>query len=323
MSSKKSCYLFLGSEIGKKQAALKELRDGLAGKYFEEISYYAGETPVTDIVSAMRNLSLFSETRLFLLKNAGNIKKKEDIDLLVSYIESPADSTFLVLISEENSISKIIEKSVHPSLKRVFYELSDQEKTDWVKNFFGSRGFNLTEDAVSTVLELVENNTEALRRECSRLAMFLDKNTVIGAEEAEKWLSHTREESAFTLFSRIACNDFSRSLETLRILMAAKIDPAAILSGLLWCFRRLRDYVNLRESGTADEGELRRIGITNPGARRDYSNAYGYYDLYGAESLISLAAQYDMKIRQTHTFPKYILMDEFLYKIHFEAIRQN
>ena len=316
-----NCFLFLGPELGEKQAALDELRKkitaGSRGQAPEETVYYAGETSAAKIVSALRNLSLFAQSRLFIVKNAGEFKKKEDIDLLCSYIKSPQTDTVLVLISEENSISRSLENAVPASAKRVFYELPDQKKTDWVKNYFYNEGFTLNDDAVLAILELVENNTEALRRECSALSLFLEKNREIGPDEVEKWLSHTREESVFSLFTRIAGGDFSRSLQTLRILLAAKVDPIAILSGLLWCFRKLRDYVSLREAGVTDEWEFRKIGIITSGARRDYSEAAGLYDSYGVETLISLTAEYDYKIRQANTFPKHILMDEYLYKIHF------
>ena len=327
MTAGNSCFLFLGPELGEKQAALAELRkkippDKMSGdNSYEETVYYAGETPAAVIVSALRNGSLFSQSRLFLIKNAENIKKKDEIDLLSSYIASPQSGTTLVLISDENGIARGLEKVIAPAARRVFYELSDGKKSEWVNNYFKNEGFSLTPDAVLTILEMVENNTAALRTECSRLAMFLGRDRVIDAEEAEKWLSHTREESAFTLFSRIACGDFLRSLQTLRVLMAAKTEPQAVFSGLLWCFRKLRLYVGLIESGVNDEWEFKKIGITAPGARRDYSAASGLYDSAGVETCISLTAEYDLKIRMSGAFPKLILMDEYLYRIHSAAAR--
>jgi len=326
MKNKNPCFLFLGSELGEKRAALDELRKNLNASYgspAEESVYYAGEIPTGDIISNLQNSSLFADSRLFLIKNAENIRKKEDIDLFASYMASPQSDTVLVFISEENSISKGLEKAAPPGAKRVFYELSDSRKTEWVRDFFYKHGSKISNDSIQTILELVENNTEALARECSRLVHFLEKDKEISKEvnpeEIEKWLSHTREESAFTLFSRISTGDFIRSLESLRMLLAAKVDPIVIFSGLLWCFRKLRDYLSLEEAGIRDDFEYRKIGIIAPQAKRDYSSAARFYSSAGVESCISLTAEYDYKIRSAHTFPKYILMDEYLYKIHFEA----
>ena len=188
-----------------------------------------------------------------------------------------------------------------------------------MENFFQSKGFTLNSDGVRTILELVENNTQALSQECSRLVLFLNKDEEIGTAEVEKWLSHTRQESAFTLFNRIAAGDFMRSLESLRVLLAAKESPQSILGGLLWCFRKLRDYLSLEEAGVRDEGEYRRIGIIGPQSRRDYAEAARRYNSTTVESCIALTADYDLKTRSANTFPNYILLDEYLYKVHFNA----
>jgi DNA polymerase-3 subunit delta len=317
MTERYSCWLFLGPELGEKNAALNELKAKMSanGTEPELTTYYAGETLAGEMVSAMQNGSLFADSRFFIIKNAENLKK-EDAELIASYMANPESNTALVLISEENKISGVLEKAAGPGAKRVFYELSDQRKTDWVKNFFHKAGFRLHNDAIETILELVENNTLALQRECSRLIPFLSKDEETGPDKIEKWLAHTREESAFTLFSRIAAGDFQRSLESLRTLLQAKEAPISILAGLLWCFRKLRDYLFLEESGIRDDAEYRRIGVIAPQAKRDYANAARRYNSDAAEACIRITAEYDLRLRQAYSFPDYILMDEYLYKIY-------
>jgi DNA polymerase-3 subunit delta len=318
--AKSACWLFLGPEIGEKQDAIDAIRKSLAaeagGIPAEETVYYAGEAPVPDIVSALRNGSLFADTRLFFIKNADAIKNKSDTDLLASYIRSPADSTVLVFISEENSVAKALEKAAPPQAKRVFYELPDSRKTEWVAAFFRREGCRVDEEGIQTILELVENNTDALRRECSRLVLFFGKDTVIAAEDIEKWLSHTREESAFTLFSRIALGDFPRGIESLRTILAAKESPQAVLAGLSWCFRKLRSYLSLAEAGVRDEWEFKKIGVSSPKAKKDYAGAGRRYDSAAADTCLALTAEYDFLIRSASSFPAEILMEQYLYKLY-------
>ena len=313
-------WLFLGPEIGEKQAAVEEIRKKLAGHGgFEETVYYAGETAIPVMVSAMRNGSLFADSRLFFIKSADQIKKKEDIDLLSSFLDTPPDNTFVILISEETSIAKGLEKNIPPSNKKIFWELLDSRKAEWVGNFFRREGFKISAEGIETILELVENNTAALRQECSRLMLFLDKPKEVTGAEAEKWLSHTREESAFTLFSRIASGDFSRSLESSRVLSAAKETPPVIFAGLASCFRKLINYLALKEAGVSDETEYRKIGVSAPAAKRDYAAAGKRYNSAGAESCLALTAEYDLRLRSSLSFPEQILMDEYLYKLHYLA----
>jgi DNA polymerase-3 subunit delta len=322
---KNTCWLFLGPEIGEKQEAIDGIRKTLAAEAkpgegpAEETVFYAADTPVADMVSAMRNGSLFADRRLFFIRNAEAIKKKDEAELLASYIASPGEGTILILVSEETRL-EAIEKAAPSAGKRVFWELAESRKAGWVADFFRSSGCYITEEGVQTILELVENNTAALRQECSRLMLFLGKDRKITGEEVETWLSHTREESAFSLFSRIAEGDFSRSLESLRTLLAAKLSPVVIFAGLLWCFKTLKAYLALTEAGVRDEWEFKKIKVSTPRARKDYAGASGRYNQAAVETCIALTAEYDYRIRAAESFPEEILMEQYLYKIHSLAL---
>jgi DNA polymerase-3 subunit delta len=316
------CRLFLGPELGKKQDAVDEIRQGLSrgGAAPEETSFYAGETPVSQMAAVLRNGSLFADSRLFLIKNAEVIKKKEEVELLASCMASPQEDTVLILLSENTSLAKGLEDAAGRENRKIFYELFENQKIEWVDSFFRREGFRLDPGAIETILELVENNTDALKRECSRLMLFFGKDKVITAGDVEEWLSHTREESTFTLFSRIALGDFSRALESLHTLLAAKEAPPGIFAGLAWCFRKLRDYLALAGSGMLSDFEMRKIGLASPKARGDYTRAAEQYDAAGAETCIALTAEYDILLRSSGTVFESVLMDLYLYKI-FQAAK--
>ncbi|MDR3167604.1 MAG: DNA polymerase III subunit delta [Treponema sp.] len=320
--AKGCCFLFLGPELGEKEDAVNELRQSLTpkgGDAPEETSFYAGETTVGDMVAALRNGSIFSYTRLFFIKNAEALKKKEEVELLASYMGSPQENTTLVLLSESTSLDKGLEKTVPRTGKRIFWELFEEKKAPWVASFFERAGCRISEEGVEVILEMVENNTEALRRECSRLILFLGNKGVITLEDAEKWLAHSREESAFTLFSRIAQGDLEKGIESLRTLLGAKEAPPAILAGLSWCFRKLGAYLSLVKAGNTDEFEMKKIGLASAKVRRDYIRAGQLYDLPATDRCLSLIAEYDVLLRAAGTAFETILMDTLLYKIYVQG----
>ena len=305
------CFLFLGPELGEKLDAVTAIRTGLREP--EEISFYAGETSGQVMVSVLRNSSLFAYSRLIFIKNAEALKKKEDIQALAAYLENPRDDTTLIIMSDAAGIAKALETPVPPKNKRIFWDLFESRKTEWVSSFFSRAGYRIGVEGIEAVLTLVENNTDALRRECSRLMLFLGKEREISAEEVEQWLSHTREESAFTLFSHVAQGDFAKSLMVLRSLILAKESPPGILAGLGWCFRRLLDYLSL---GTgASEGDFRRIGLGSLKVRLDYERAGRRYTVSATEKCLSLTAEYDILTRSGGADIEAILMDIYLYKI--------
>lgn len=311
-------YLFCGPEIGERQDAVSAIRKGIAKNYGEvpeETSFYAGETPVSDLVSILRNGSLFSPVRLFLIKNADQLKKKEEIDLLVSYLNAPQDDTTVICLSDEISVDKRLDAAFSRENKRIFWELFENRKTEWVEAFFRREGFQITDDGVETILELVENNTDALKRECSRLILFLEKGVPITEAVVEKWLSHTRQESAFTLFSRIAEGDLERAIESLHTLLGAKESPQAILAGLNWCFHRLYDYLDLVQRGPVTDLDLKKIGLSSKKAQKDYQQAAKRYSLQAVRRIIELLADIDVTLRALGSAPEGIIMDIFIYKI--------
>ncbi|MDR0719660.1 MAG: DNA polymerase III subunit delta [Treponema sp.] len=317
------CSIFLGPEIGEKQEAVEEIRKQLTAKHgdFERIVFYAGETPVSRIMDVLRNGSLFVETRLIIIKNAEafkaeSAKKKEDLDALAGFMSNPQKGTYLILLSDEIRIAEKLDRAVPKEAKKIFWEMFENRKRDWIVSFFRREGFRISAEGIQTILELVENNTGALKQECSRLTLFLDKNRELGSEEIEKWLSHSREESVFTLFSRIAAGDLSRSLESIRSLLASKENPRSLLAGMAGRFRTLRSYLLLTEAGVTSEEEFRNIGLKSQLAKKDFQEAGRRYTSGAVDTCLSLTAGYDSLILQNPSFPDHILLDEYIYKIY-------
>ena len=315
-------YIFLGPELGKKQDALNAVKEKFPGA---EVSvFYAGETGINTIADALMNISLFAENRIIIIKNAELIKKKDEIEILVSCIKNLEKSASLVLLSDEIKLTAgfeetCIQAGVPKDRFQVFYEMFEREKGKWLESFFKREGINIDRDCISAILELVENNTEALKRECSRLICFLRgsaKDKPFTAEDMEKWLSHNREESAFTLFSRIARGEHSKALESLSVMLAAKESSAGILAGLAWCFRKLIDYLSLLETGDADNKfELKKIGLSSPKVKDDYIAAASRYNADSAEACLALTAGYDALLRSPAAAMENILMDRYVLAV--------
>jgi DNA polymerase-3 subunit delta len=306
-------YIFLGPELGKKQEAVDSVKSRF--KNADTFVFYTGETPPGVIADTLQNRGLFSETRLVIVKNAELLKKKDEVELLVSCICGMEDGSALILISDEIKLAAGLDDAVPKENRQVFYELFEREKTEWLRQFFAREGFAIDKDGADTILEMVENNTSALNRECSRLIAFLPKNSPVSAEVVEKWLSHNREESAFTLFSRIACGELSKALESLEALLAAKESSMGILAGLAWCFRKLGDYLALLETGDVNNFELKKIGLSAPKAKDDYTSAARRFNAAAVERCLALTAEYDILLRSPLATLEEILMTRYILAV--------
>jgi len=316
----KNVYIFLGPELGKKQDIVNGIKEKFAGS--EESTFYMGESSTGVIADTLLNSNLFSLAHIVTVKNAELIKKKDDIEILASCIKDMDENNILFLLSDEIRLAAGLEDAflqagVPKNNCQVFYELFEREKNEWLRRFFKQHGHDINTECIDIILEMVENNTEALKRECTHLINFLSKgqtdNMSLCKEDIEKWLSHNREESAFTLFSRLAAGNLSKALESISVMLAAKQSAQSILAGLAWCFRKLGDYLNLIETGQHQNNfELKKIGLSSPKAKDEYAAAASRYDSESAEACLALTAEYDTLLRSPVAALENILMDRYV-----------
>lgn len=298
--SKGICFIYAGPELGEKQDAITAIRNKLtktSGSAPEEHRYYVSETDVATIVNDIQNASLFCDTRLFTVFGADEIKKKDDISIVCSCIKSIPDDTVLLLITDTNGVDKKIEQLLAKDNKVIFWELFENRKSAWIRDFLGKTGYKIDNEAIEAILELVENNTDSLRQELGRFPVFFEAGSTISLDDVEKVLSHTRQESAFTLFSAIAEQDMNRAIDIVQTLLASKEAPVQILAGLNWCFKRLQDYLSLKDRNLLNDFELKKVGITTKRAQADYLAASRQYTSARCRHARRILSDYDIQLR--------------------------
>ena len=312
-------WLFTGPELGERNEALATLRRTIEKKYgqLDNHLFYASDTSLSTILDTIRNGSLFAEARFAVVKNAEAIKKKEDIQALSQWAGQTAnDGAFLVLISDEIGIDKKIEALVPKDHKRIFWELFDNKKQDWIRRFFAQSNIRIASDAVTVLLELVENNTESLKTACAHISLFFESGAVLTAETVERLLAHNKEESAFTLFDALCKNNFEYALNIRQKLTLSKeSSPVQLLAGLTYCFRRLRDWCVLTRNGVPDDFSLKKAGFTSKKAIEQYRQAGQRWNVQAVRHIIALLNKTDMQIRATGQELSTVLLDSCLYCI--------
>jgi DNA polymerase-3 subunit delta len=319
-------YLFTGPEAGEQNdaiAALKERLKKTAGT-LDEYSLYAGEDGIGNALSLLENESLFASARFMVIRNAELIKKKEDIHMIAQWAKGAGQGmSTLALVSSETKVDKKLENCVPQENRKVFWELFSDQKERWLRNFFRKNGCNIEDGAIETILELIENNTEALRTECSRFFLCFEKGHTITGEDAEKVLSHNREESAFTLFDALAEPARSKAArlesagEILGQILGAKDGGAVkLIAGLTWCFRRLLDWHTLiADKGSPSDFDLKTAGFGNPKAKTQYRNAAKLWNPEETLTALSLLAVADADIRTGLSGLEEVMLDMLLFSL--------
>ncbi len=310
-------YVLGGPEHGRRIEFINKLKEDCKKAWMEapeEHSLYAQNTPLPVLMDLLLNGSLFSRGKLVFYFGADQIKAKSDIQNLVAYIRNPAESTVLVLVSDSTGIDKTIESAMPKEAKKVFWELSAAEMEAWIRDFFKSRNIAIQPAAVSSLLDLVENNTEAMKTECSRLALFFPASSSINEEAVESYIVHNRIEDVFSLFDKMATGSLEQALSCLTAILANRESSAvAIISGLLWSFRRLLTIHRTMIKGIGYEEAARAERITRRSTLASYHLARLKWNRDVCNDLIAFGVDIDTKLRSMGQSFEQALLELFVY----------
>jgi DNA polymerase-3 subunit delta len=317
-------YLFSGPEFGERNEAVAAVKSSLKNKFgsLEVYTYYSVETDPQSALVQLYSESLFSAATCVVYNGAETIKKKEDIEKISAWAEGAGEASVLILVSDEISCDSKLEKIVPKENRKQFWEMFENRKIPWLKNYFSKNGFSIADDACEEILDLVENNTQALKNECSRFFVCFKPGTKITVQNVEQLIEHNREESAFTLFDAMTeySKDPAERLETAlgilqKIRLSKDSSSVAILAGLTYCFRRLEAWHNLERAGKTDEFSLKTNGFASKKSRTQFSSAARVWSFGQTVAIKSLLSRVDMQIRSSGTGMEDTLLQTLIYSI--------
>ena len=325
-------YLYTGPEFGMRDEAVEAVKKSLKKQFgeYEEHVYYLGDASIGQVLSVLDNGNLFSSATCVICKNAEQLKKKDEIALVEDWCKNSADSgeasSVLIFVSDEISVDSKLDKLVPASNKKKFWEMFDNQKIPWLTDYFRKNGYGLTADAAQLILDMVDNNTLALKNECSRFFLCLEKGKTVTPEDVDSFLTHNREENAFTLFKQMIesydseARRLEESLDSLMGIMLSKDNSSVkMIGGLSSCFRRLVLWHKLQSQSNggfgADEATLKSNGFSSSLMQSQYRKAAKIWTIGQATAILAILASTDMQIRSDGTAMENILLQKMLFEI--------
>ena len=318
-------YLYTGPEIGNRNEQVDSVKNSLIKKFGDADNYllYASDSKIEDIIAKLQTESLFVPATSVVLREAELIKKKDEIELIATWLKNAKDSAVLILVSDEISVDSKLDKLIPKENKQVFWAMDESRLSSWLQGYFRKNGYSIEPDAIDSILELTENNTESLRTECSRFFLCFPKDHLITDDDVEQILAHNREESAFTLFDAMANPSESPTarLESAlailqKILLTKNNSPVMILAGLASCFRRLELWHSIHAAGAyLDDFALKTKGFASKTARNQYSRASRVWSFGQCAAVLASIYGTDSEIRSTGTTLQDTQLSLLLYEI--------
>lgn len=306
-------YLFTGPEFGDRNDAVEKVKASHKKQFgqIDEHLFYLNETPLSQVLTILQSGTLFSDGVLIVCKNAELIKKKEDIQMISDWLKDAQSSAVLILISDEIKVDAKLEKLVPSANQKKCWEMYDSDKLPWIMNYFSKNGYRIQQSAAQLILEMIENNKQALQNECSRFFVCFPKDHEITEDDVDSVLTHNREENVFTLFNAMSNSSDSAQVrleKSLIILQKIRLSgdnsPVMIISGLSACFRKL--ILWHKEGESAFSGSLQ---------KKQYRNVARVWTMGQATAILAILASTDMAIRSDGNLMQDLMLQKMLYEI--------
>ncbi len=328
-------YLLLGPEKGLKEDSIKKIRSQVEPCDFSK--FYAFDDYEAELYAQLNNNDLFADHKFIILDEAQEIKTADKVKALVDYIQHPSDCATMVITSTELYINAAVMGAVESQGKEYvskFYELFESKKNEWISNYFRRNGLSIESKAVTAIIEKVENNVQEFENTCSQMVVFVKtipgKDTIT-YDDVEDFLTHTREETEFSLFAYMARGRLESALECLHTLLRTK-DSATVTS---MCASRLSNFfrralsvqINVANGcgmglryGEDNSAFSKKVfdgdrPITMPKDREIYRDCCVRYSQRDLERILVTLAEYDIKIKEIGTALQSIMMEHCILDV--------
>lgn len=273
----KNVYLFHGSDT----FIIKSKINNLINKYkvddFNVTNYDMEEINLKDALNDASTIPFMSERKIVIIRNAyflSTEKPKKElkhyIDGLKKYLDNPVEETILVIAAPYSKLDerKAITKEVLKVAEVVKCEpLKEQDSSSWIRKQLGRNNITIDTDALKEFLKRVENNTEVLVSETTKLLSYAEGMHNVDINTIKLVITKNIEDNVYEITNMILENKQGRALEIYNDLVMHSEDPLRILGILVNKYREILHVKHLVKQGK-DKSEVARY--YNASAGRAY-----------------------------------------------------
>jgi DNA polymerase-3 subunit delta len=191
-----------------------------------------------------------AENKVVIIKNAhflANIKKtrkdiNHNVDSLNRYLQNAPSETILIIqapydkLDERKAITKILKSN---STVEECAPLQDQDLRGWINRQLGKNDIRIDNEALQELLKRVENNTEVLVSEVSKLLLYAEGLERIDLDMIKRVITKNVEDNVYEITNMLLENNRSKALEIYHDLVMHSEDPLRILGILVNKYREI------------------------------------------------------------------------------------
>lgn len=244
------CYLY-GEESFLIERASRMLLDKAIDNSLKDFNlnvYFGNESKGVDIVDSAQTLPMFADRRAVLVKRAEQLKS-EALEVLLPYIQNPANSTCLLLTGtkidqRKKFFAELKKNGVMVEYKRIY----EDKLPGFIQGEALVRGKPIESAAAELLAMLVGNNLQELSSQIEKLIAYVGSKTRISVEDVKVIASDSKAFDAFELARYLGLKDLDNALKSLNALFLNEREASLKITGALsqhfrqlWRVRELLD----------------------------------------------------------------------------------
>lgn len=293
-----------------------------ASKDFNESILYGRDTDLTEILAASRRFPMMSERQLVLVKEAQELKcwkRKDELEKLAAYAESPLSSTVLVFCYMNKKIdsrSKAVKTLSKNGILFLSEKLREYKLPQWINEYISSVKLSIDPQSAQLIAEYLGNDLRKITNEITKIKISLPEGSVITSEVIEKHIGISKDYNVFELQRALGNKDLEKSSRIVNHFEAnPKNNPLAMVIPVLSAyFSRLFVYHGLKDKS---QNSAARAMSCSPYAVRDYSAAANVYSVSKVARIFGYLRDADRKSKGqgNATISDGMLLRETVFKI--------
>jgi len=261
---------------------------------FNQSILYGKDAEVLSLISELKSYPMMAERRLVILKEAQYFKAIEQLE---SYLENPANSTIFVICYKYKTFDarkKTLKNALKNGVVFKSEKVKEYQLAEWIQQYIKTTGYELTSKACMLLIESLGNDLGRIVKELEKLAVLIEKGTIINENHIEENIGISKDYNVFELTNAVANKD---NLKALKIVGYFEHNPKAadlvfVISNLFKFFSQIMRIHFLPNKSR--EAVARALGV-HPFVAGELTNAKNKYDPRKIAANIALIHEYDLK----------------------------
>ncbi len=267
---------------------------------FNKTVFYGKDASWTEVINSCKRYPMFSERQVVLLKEA---QVMNDIDKMESYINNPSPTTVFVVsykgktLDKRSKIAKIIKEKGEILLSQKLY---DNKLPGWALSFIESKGFSISSNALTILIDHIGNDLSRIANEVEKLSLNMSGSKNITEDTIEQFVGISKEYNLNELQKAICSKNISKAITIVQYFESnPKAVPIQLLLPSLYNFFS-KVMITFQMNDRSLNG-VRSMFFNNPIASQDAINAAKNYGFTGIENILLLLHEYNLKSIGIHS----------------------